>query len=96
MEWQAGQDDGEEGGDQLSRTSAPSLVTIVTHLARSHSPARTPRSPIGLEARAQYWKTPRQGRQTREPTSESLITIRIRRLEQILGRFDPKLTISQD
>jgi len=33
MEWQAGQDDGEEGGDDLSRTSAPSVVATVTHLA---------------------------------------------------------------
>jgi len=32
----------------------------------------------------------------REPTGESLMAVRIRRLDQILGRFDPKLTTSQD
>ena len=42
MEWQAGHEDGEEGGDDLSRTSAPSVVTTVTHLARSRSADQTP------------------------------------------------------
>jgi len=96
MECQAGPDDGEEGGDELSRTSAPSVVTRVTHLARSHSAVRTPRSTIGLGFLGKYGKAPRPGRRTPKPTSESLMTIRIPRLEQILCRFDPKLTVSQD
>jgi len=96
MEWQAGQDDGEEGGDELFRTLARSVVTTVTHIAQSHSADRTPRSSVGLGFLASYGKAPRQGRQTSEPTGEPLMTIRIRRLEHILGRFDPKLTVSQD
>jgi len=77
MEWQAGPDDGEEGGDKLSRNPAPSVVTTVTHLVPSHSAERTPRSPVGLGFPAKYGKAPRQGRRTPEPTSESLMTIRI-------------------
>jgi len=96
IEWQAGQDDGEEGGDELSRTSAPSVVTMVSHLAQSRSPDRTPRSPSGLGFLAKYRKAPGPGRPTPEPTCESLMTIRIRRLEQILRQFGPKLTVSQD
>jgi len=77
MEWQAGQDDREEGGDELSRTSAPSVVTTVTYLAQSHSSDRTPRFPVDLGFLAIYGKAPRQGRQTPEPTSESLMAVRI-------------------
>jgi len=36
------------------------------------------------------------GRRTPGPTGESLMTVQIRKLDQILGRFDPKLTTSQD
>jgi len=96
IEWQAGQDEGEEGGAELSRSSAPSVGTTVTHLARSHSADRTPRSLVGLGFLAKYGKAPRQGRQTPEPTSESLMAVQIPRLEQILRRFDPKLTVTQD
>jgi len=69
MEWQAGQDDGEEAGDELSRTSAPSVVTTVTHVARSHSSDRTPQFPVELGFLATYGKAPRPGRRTPEPTS---------------------------
>jgi len=85
MKWKASQDDGEEGGDDLSQTSAASVVTTVTHLARSHSADRTPRSSVGLGFLAKYGKTPRVGRQTPEPTSGSFMAVRILRLEQILG-----------
>jgi len=43
MEWR--QDEGEEGnegGDELSRASAPSVETKVTHLARSDSADQVP------------------------------------------------------
>jgi len=96
MEWQAGQDDGEEEGDELSTPAAPSVVSTVTHLARAHSVDRTPRSPVGLAFLAKYAHTPRQCPGTPKPTSESIMTFRIRRLEQILGRFVPKPTVSQD
>jgi len=95
MEWQAGQEDGEEGGDELSTPAAPSVVSTVTHHALAHS-AQTPRSPVGLAFLGKYVHAPRQGPRTPEPTSESLMTIRIRRLEQILGRVVPKPTVSQD
>jgi len=62
MEWQAGQDDGEEGGNELSRTSAPSVATTVTPVSQSHSADRTPRSPVGLGFLTKYAKAPRQGR----------------------------------
>jgi len=42
MEWQAGQGEGDEGGDELCRSSARSVVTTVTHRTRSHSTDRTP------------------------------------------------------
>jgi len=94
MEWQEG---GSEGGDELSSVQAPSVETTVTHLVRSHSADRTPRSPVGLGFLEKYGKGRRPGgRRTPEPTGESLMTGRIQRLEQILGRFDPKLTVSQD
>jgi len=101
MEWQGGEgaggDEGDEGGDELSRTLAPSVETMVTYLARTHSADRTPRSPVGLGFLEKYGKGRRPGgRRTPEPTGESLMAVRIRRLDQILGRFDPKLTTSQD
>jgi len=77
IEWPAGQDDGEEGDDELSRNPAPSVVTTVTHLVRSHPADRTARSLVGLGFLAKYGKAPRHGRRTPEPTSESLMTIRI-------------------
>jgi len=95
MEWQAGEE-GNEGGDELSSTAAPSVETIVTNLARSHSADRTPRSPVELGFLAKYGPPRRSGRRTPEPTTESLMAVQIRKLEQILGRFDPKLTVSQD
>jgi len=83
MEWQgreeAGGDEGDEGGDELSRTSAPSVERTVIHLARTHSANRTPRSPLGLGFLEQYGKGRRPGgRRTPEPTGESLMAIRIR------------------
>jgi len=43
MEWQQeDQGEAEEGGDELSRASATSVETPVTHLARSHSGNLTP------------------------------------------------------
>jgi len=95
MEWQGGEE-GNEGGDELSSAAAPRVEITVTHLARSHSADRTPRSPVGLACLANYGPPPRSGRRTLEPTTESLMGVRIRKPEQILGRFDPKLTVSQD
>jgi len=95
MEWQEGE--AADAGDELSSVQAPSVETTVTHLARSHSADRTPRSPIGLGFLDKYGKGRHPGgRRTLEPTGESLMAVRIRRLEQILGRFDLKLTVSQD
>jgi len=100
IEWQGGEGAGgeeeNEGGDELSRTSTPSVETTVTHLARTHLADRTPRSPVGLGFLDKYGKGQRGGgHRTPEPT-ESLMAVRIRRLNQILGRFHPKLTVSQD
>jgi len=99
-EWQGG--DGAEGGeenegpDKLSGTSAPSVETTVTHLARTHSAHQTPYSPIRLGFLDKYGKGRRGGgHRTPEPT-ESLMAVQIRRLDQILGRLDPTLTVSQD
>jgi len=104
MKWQAGEgaggdevDEGHETGDELSRTSAPSVETTVTHLARTHAADQTPRFPVGLGFLEKYRKGRRPGgRRTPEPTGESLMAVRIRRLHQMLGRFDPKLSVSQD
>jgi len=84
MEWQAGEEVN-EGGDELSSTAAPSVETMVTHLAPSHSADRTLRSPVGLGFLAKYGPPRRSGRRTPEPTTESLMGFRIRKLEQILG-----------
>jgi len=99
-EWrqeEGGSEGGSEGGDELSSVQAPRVETTVTHLVRSHSAGRTPRSTVGLGFLAKYGgKAPRGGRRTPAPTGESLMAVRITRLDQILGRFDPKLTTSQD
>ena len=39
---QARQDEGEEGGHELSRTPAPSVETAITQVARTDSADRTP------------------------------------------------------
>jgi len=101
MEWQVGEgaerDEGDEEGNELFRTSAPSVETTVTHQARTHSADRTSCSPVRLGFLEKYRKRRWPGgRRTPEPTGKSLWAIRIRRLYQILGRFDPKLTVSQD
>jgi len=73
------------------------VETTGTHLARSHSADRAPGSPVGLGFMAKYGgRMQKHSRRTPEPTGEPLMTGRIRRFEQILGRFDPKLTTSQD
>jgi len=99
MDWQGrerpGGEEVSEGGDELSSVQAPSVETTVTHLVRSHSADRTPRSPVGLGFLDKYEKGLRPGgRRTSEPRGESLMGVRIRKLDQILGRFDPKLTVS--
>ena len=98
MEWR--QEEGEggsEGGDELSSVQAPSGETTVTHLVRLHWADRTRRSPGGLGFMAKYGRNASRGsRRTPAPTDESLMAIRIRRLDQIHGRFDPQLTTSQD
>jgi len=101
MEWQGGErpggEKGSEGGDELSSVQAPSVETTVTDLVRSHSADRTPGSPVGLGFLDKYGKGRRPGsRRTPEPMGESLMAIRIRKLDQIRGRFDPKLAVSQD
>jgi len=88
MEWQEGE--AADAGDELSSVQALSVETTITHLARTHSADRTHRSPVGLGFLDKYGKGRRAGgRRTHEPT-ESLMAIRIRRLDQILGQFDPK------
>jgi len=73
---QARQDDGEEGGHELSRTSALSVETAITQVARTHSADRTPRCPVGIGFLAKYGKPRRgEGRLTPEPTTESLMAI---------------------
>jgi len=95
MKWQEGE--AADAGDELSSVQTPSVESTVTQLARSHSADRTPRSPIGLRFLDKYGKGRRPGgRRTPEPTGESLMAVRFRRLDQILGGFDPKLTVSQD
>jgi len=98
MEWRQEQGgEGSKGGDELSSVQAPRVETTATHIVQSHSAERTPRSAVGLGFIAKYGgKAPRGSRPTPEPTNESLMTGRIRRLEQILSRFDSKLTVSQD
>jgi len=98
MEWRQEEgEEGNEGGDELSSVQAPSVELTVTHLARSHLADRTPQSPVCLGFMAKYGgRVQKDGRRTREPTGESLRAFRIRRLDQILSRFDPKLTTSQD
>jgi len=72
------------------------VETTVTHLARTHSADGTPPSPVGLGFLDKYGKGRRPGgRRTPEPT-ESLMAVWIRRLDQILGQFDPKLTLCQE
>ena len=94
MEWQ--QEEGDEGGDELSSVQAPSVETTVTPLVRSLAADRTPRSPVGLGFLDKYGKGRRGGgRRTPEPT-ESLMGVRIRRLDQILGQFNRNLTVSHD
>ena len=100
-EWQGGErpegGEGSEGGDELCSVQAPSVETTATHLVQSHSADRTARSPVGLGFLEKYGKGRRPGsRRTPEPTGEPLMAVRIHRLEQILGRFDPTLTVSQD
>ena len=98
MEWR--QEEGEGGserGDELSSVQAPSVETTVTHLVRSHSVDWTLQSPVGLGFIEKYGgKAPPGSRRTPEPTGKSLMAVRIRRSDQILCRFDPKLTPSQD
>jgi len=95
MEWQEGE--AADVGDELSSVQAPSVENTITHLARSHSADRTPPSPIGLGFLDNHGKGRHPGGcRTPEPPGESLMAVRIRRLDQILDRFDTKLTISQD
>jgi len=54
MEWR--QEEGDEGGDELSSVQAPSVKTTITHLVRSHSADRTPRSPVRLGFPDKYGK----------------------------------------
>jgi len=93
MEWQEGE--APDAGDQRSSVQAPSVETTVTHPARTHLADRRPRSPVGLGFLDKYGKGRRPGgRRTPEPR-ESLMAVLIRRLDQILGPFDAKLTVSQ-
>jgi len=94
LEWQEGE--AAEGGDELCQATAPSVKTAVTHLSQTHSADRTPRSPVGMGFLAKYGPPRKGGRRTPELPSESLMAIQIRRLDQILGSFDPKVTVSQD
>jgi len=94
MEWPEGE--AADAGDELSSVQAPRVETTVTHLPRAHSADRTPRSRGGLGFLAKYTQPRRTGRRTPEPTTASLMAVQIRKLEQILRRFDPKLSVSHD
>ena len=86
-----------EGGDEMSRPSAPSVETTVTHLSRSHSADQTagpPGTAIGFLLR--YPKRRAGGRQRPKAPTNPIMSIQIARLEKMLTRFDPKLTDSQD
>jgi len=98
MDWRQEEGgEGSEGGDELSSVQAPSVETTVTHLVGSHSADGTPRSPVRLGFMPKYGgRVQKPSRRTPEPTGESLMAVRIRKLDQILGRFDRKLTTSQD
>jgi len=101
MEWQGGERPGgceaSEGGDELSSVQAPSVETTVTHLVGSHSTDPAPQSPVGLGFLEKYGKGSRpESRRTPEPIRKPLMAVWIHRLEQIRGRFDPTLTVSQD
>jgi len=56
MEWGRGGEEGSEGGDELSCVQAPSVETTITHVVRSYSADRTPRSPVGLGFLDKYGK----------------------------------------
>jgi len=76
MEWQEGE--APDAGDERSSVQAPSVETTVTHLARSHSADRPPRSPVGLGFLDKYGNERGPGgHQTPEPTGESLMAVRI-------------------
>jgi len=97
-EWQGGEGAGRgeenERADKLSGTSAPSVETTVTHLARTHTAHQTAYTPIRLGFQDKYGMGRRGGgHRTPEPT-KSLMAFQIRRLDQTLGRFNPKLTVS--
>jgi len=92
MEWR--QEEEDEGGDVLSSVQAPSVETTVTNPVRSLAADRTPRSPVGLGFLDKYGKGRRGGGCRKAEPTESLMGVQIRRLDQILGRFDPNLTVS--
>jgi len=86
-----------EGGDELSRPSAPCVETTVTHLSRSYSADQTAGSPrIAIGFLLRYRKRRTGGRQTPEPPTDPIMRIQIARLAKMLTRFDPTLTDSQD
>jgi len=66
IEWQGGAgrggEEGDEGGDELSRTSAPIVETTVTHLAQTHSANQTTRFPVRFGFVEKYGKGRRPGR----------------------------------
>jgi len=95
MEWQQ---EGEEGGDELSRTSASSKETTVTPLSRSHSADQAPRFPASaIGSLAKYRKGRREyGCQTSERAIIPIMHIRNERPDRILGGIDPKPTKSED
>jgi len=76
---------------------APSVKTTVTHVVRSHSADQAPQSPVGLGFLVKYGR-PKQGasRQTPEPASNSIMSLRIERLDRILGCFNSALPESID
>jgi len=94
MEWR--QEKGDEGRDELSCVQAPSVETTITDVDRSHPADQTPRSPLRLGFLDKYGKGRRAGGRLTPALTESPMAVRMARVDQILGRFDPTLTVSQD
>ena len=84
MEWQSS-----DRRDRRAQSQPPhSESDAATTIALSHAPRLSPVIPHGFMAR--------QRARTPEVTLNPLMRIRIRRINTILGRFDPKLTESLD
>jgi len=95
MEWQ--QSEGGGGQDELSQDTTPSVETDSTRLVWSHSGGPTPRSPslsIGFLVKQRCRWT--RGSKSPAPTTDPIMTGRIKGLDRILGQFNAHLKESRD